>query len=171
MTGTITDTVAAILDRDLRALERELAAYPDDRAVWTELPAVPNPGGTLMLHLSGNLQHYVGALLGGTGYRRDRPAEFARRGVTRAELREEIERARTAVRSTLERLDPAVLEQQYPEAFDGARVRTGEFLVHLCAHLTYHLGQVDVHRRLVAGGEGIGAVRVAEIARADRAPT
>ena len=171
MSSMITSVVAAILDRDLRALRRELEAYPDDRTVWAELPGLPNSAGTLILHLAGNLQHYVGATLGGSGYRRDRSAEFARRGVSRAELLDEIERARTAVRTTLERLDPDVLDREYPEAFTGVRVRTGELLVHLCAHLTYHLGQVDVHRRIVTGsGEGIGAVRTAEIARAERAP-
>lgn len=172
MTSMITAAVAAILDRDLRGLRRELEAYPDDRTVWTELPGVPNSAGTLTLHLAGNLQHYIGATLGATGYVRDRPAEFARRDVPRAELLDQIERARAAVRSTLERLEPAALEREYPEAFAGARVRTGDFLVHLCAHLTYHLGQVDVHRRLAAGGGGgIGAVRAAELAPAERAPT
>ena len=171
MSSMITSAVADILDRDLRVLGRELEAYPDDRTVWAELPGIPNSAGTLALHIAGNLQHYVGARLGGTGYLRDRPAEFARREVPRAELMEEIERARAAVRSTLARLDSAVLDREYPEAIAGARVRTGDFLIHLCAHLTYHLGQVDVHRRIVTGsGEGIGAVQAAELARAERAP-
>lgn len=168
--STMVAGIAAILDRDLRALRRELDAYPDDRAVWTELPGFPNSAGTLILHLAGNLQHYVGAVLGGTGYVRDRPAEFARRDVPRAELARQIERARAALHATLETLGDVALDLDYPEAFDGARVRTGDFLVHLCAHLAYHLGQVDVHRRVATGGGGVGAVRIADIARADRAP-
>jgi uncharacterized damage-inducible protein DinB len=171
MSSMITSAVATILDRDLRALRRELEAYPDDRTVWAEPPGFPNSAGTLILHLAGNLQHYVGAVLGGTGYVRDRPAEFARRDVPRAELLDEIERARAAVRSTLERLAPDVLGREYPEAVAGARVRTGDYLIHLCAHLTYHLGQVDVQRRVMTGsGGGIGAVQAAEIARAEHAP-
>lgn len=171
MSAQITLVVAAILDRDLRGLRRELEAYPDDRTIWAEVPGLPNPAGTLVLHIAGNLQHYVGARLGGTGYRRARPAEFARRGVPRAELLQEIERARAAVRSTLARLDPAELDREYPEPFAGEHLRTGELLVHLCAHLTYHLGQLDAHRRVVTGnGDGIGAVQAAEIARAVRAP-
>jgi uncharacterized damage-inducible protein DinB len=170
MSAVIT-TVAAILDRDLRGLRRELEAYPDDRAIWAVFPGLPNAAGTLTLHICGNLQHYVGAMLGGTGYRRDRPAEFARRDVPRPELLREIERARAAVRSTLERLDAAELDREYPEPFSGVCIRTGELLVHLCAHLTYHLGQLDVHRRIATGnGNGIGAVQAAEIARAQGTP-
>ena len=48
--------VAAILDRDLRTLRRELEAYPDERQIWEAVPALPNSAGTLALHLAGNLQ-------------------------------------------------------------------------------------------------------------------
>jgi len=78
--------LAAMLDRDLATLRREVEAYPDERDLWREVPGVPNVGGTLVLHLTGNLQHYFGARLAGTGYVRDRPAEFARRNVPRPEL-------------------------------------------------------------------------------------
>jgi uncharacterized damage-inducible protein DinB len=43
-------------------------------------------------------------------------------------------------------------------------VATGEYLVHLATHLTYHLGQIDYHRRVVTGSSaGVGAVRPAEL--------
>lgn len=167
MNTGVTAAVAAILDRELRALRRELEAYPDEQAIWRELPGVPNSAGTLALHLAGNLQHYIGARLAGTGYVRDRDAEFARRGVSRAELLAEVERARAAVRAGLGALEPAALERDYPEAVARSRVRTGDYLIHLCAHFAYHLGQVDVHRRAVTGAAaGIGAVRAAELGSA-----
>jgi hypothetical protein len=93
--------VAAILDRDLRTLRRELEAYPDERQIWQAVPGLPNSAGTLALHLAGNLQHYIGARLGGAGYVRNRDAEFSRRDVPRAELLAEIERARTAIAAAL----------------------------------------------------------------------
>jgi hypothetical protein len=31
----------------------------------------------------------------------------------------------------------------------------GQFMVHLVAHLGYHLGQVDYHRRIAAGQEAL----------------
>ncbi len=73
----LTSHLAAILARDLAALRREIEAYPDDALPWREVPGLTNPGGTLALHVAGNLQHYVGHVLGGSGYVRDRPAEFA----------------------------------------------------------------------------------------------
>ena len=78
--------VAAILDRELRTLRRELEAYPDERQLWQEVPGLPNSAGTLALHLTGNLQHYIGACWGGTGYVRNRDAEFGQRDVPRSEL-------------------------------------------------------------------------------------
>jgi len=162
--------IAAILDRDLRALRREIEAYPDERRLWELVPGVSNSAGTLGLHLAGNLQHYLGAQLGGTGYIRDRAAEFARRDVPRAELLSQIEAARRAVNTALSRLDPAALEREYPETVGGVRVQTGEYLVHLVAHFAYHLGQVDYHRRVVTGeGRTVDAVRAVELGTA-RAP-
>ncbi|MGZ8391951.1 MAG: DinB superfamily protein, partial [Gemmatimonadales bacterium] len=95
--GLLLQSVAAILDRDLRTLRREVEAYPDDRGLWQGVPGIPNVAGTLVLHLAGNLQHYIGACLAQTGYVRDRPAEFARRDIPRSELVRDIEAARTAV--------------------------------------------------------------------------
>jgi hypothetical protein len=159
--------VAAILDRDLRTVRRELEAYPDERQIWQAVPGLPNSGGTLALHLAGNLQHYIGARLGGTGYVRNRDAEFSRRDVPRSELVAEIERARTAVAATLPRLPAEALEQDYPEPIMNARIRADEYLVHLCAHFAYHLGQLDSHRRLVTGNPaGVGALRPLELGSA-----
>jgi hypothetical protein len=167
MASTTAASIAAILDRDLSALRRELEAYPDERSIWRELPAVPNTAGTLALHLAGNLQHYIGARLGRTGYVRDRDAEFGRRGVPRTELLAEIERARSAVKSGLVALLPGDVDRDYPEPIAQCRVTTGDYLVHLCTHFAYHLGQLDVHRRVVCASAGaIGAMRPAELASA-----
>ncbi len=166
-----TSHLTAILTRELRALARELQAYPDDEALWRTLPGMPNSAGTLALHLAGNLQHYIGARLGGSGYQRDRGAEFARRHVPRQSLLEEIGRAIAAVESTVPGLGAEVLEADFPELVGGRRVRTDDFLLHLAAHLAWHLGQVDYHRRAVTGEAGaIGAVAPSELSSARPAP-
>jgi hypothetical protein len=159
--------LAAMLDRDLRTLRRELEAYPDERQIWQPVPGLANTAGTLALHLAGNLRHYVGARWGGTGYVRNRDAEFARRDVSRAELIAEIERAREAVVAGLGAVRPEELDAEFPELIGGCRVRTGDFLVHTAVHFAYHLGQVDSHRRVVTGNsEGVGAVKPAELGSA-----
>jgi DinB family protein len=159
--------LAAMLDRDLRALQRELEAYPDERQIWQPVPGLTNTAGTLALHLAGNLQHYIGARWGGTGYVRDRDAEFARRDVPRAELIAGIERARAAVAAGLGAVGAEELGAEYPELIGGCRIRTGDYLVHTAVHLAYHLGQVDAHRRVVTGNvEGVGAVKPGELGSA-----
>ena len=74
-------TTSAVLRRDLAAVRRSVEAYPDDESLWAERSGFPNSGGTLALHVAGNIRHFVGAVLGGSGYLRDRDAEFSRRGV------------------------------------------------------------------------------------------
>jgi uncharacterized damage-inducible protein DinB len=156
--------IGAILERDLGTLQRELEAYPDERDLWREAPGIPNVGGTLALHLTGNIQHYFGHHLGKSSYVRDRPAEFARRRVSRSELLQEVEAARVAVRAAVDNLSDEQLERDYPEVISGSQVRTGEYLIHLATHFTYHLGQLDYHRRVVTGkSTGVGAVQPAEL--------
>ena len=151
-------SVRTLLLRDLSALRREVEAYPEEPQLWACPPGISNAAGTLTLHCAGNLQHYIGARLGGPGYVRDRSAEFARRDVPREELLAEVDRALAAVEGALDRLDRATLPADYPEPVGGRTITTGLFLVHLATHLTYHLGQVDYHRRMVTGAGAIPGV-------------
>jgi uncharacterized damage-inducible protein DinB len=159
--------LAVLLDRDLATLQREVEAYPDERDLWREIPGIPNVGGTLVLHLTGNLQHYIGAQLAGTGYVRDRPAEFARRDVPRTELLREVEAARAAVKAAATSVTEAQLATDFPETIGSSRVTTGDYLVHLAVHFAYHLGQLDYHRRVASGmNTSVDAMRAANLSSA-----
>ncbi|MEZ4417714.1 MAG: DinB family protein [Gemmatimonadota bacterium] len=149
------DDLRVIIGRDLDGLQRELELYPDDASVWVLPEGVPNSAGTLALHLVGNLRHFIGALLGGSGYVRDREAEFGDRDLPRSELITRIDAARTEVLGALDRMSPDVLDDPFAMP-NGASAPFGRFLVHLAVHLGYHLGQVDYHRRMVTG-EGASA--------------
>ena len=140
-----------LLLRDLDAVRREVLAYPDDESLWALPEGVPNSGGTLALHLAGNLHHYLGAVLGGGGYVRDREEEFAGRGLSREEVVGRIARARAAVDAALAGLQPDRLGLPVPGGLSVGTVPTGLFLMHLATHLAYHLGQLDYHRRTVTG--------------------
>ncbi len=145
-------------------MHREVDAYPNDGAPWRMMPGLPNSGGTLVLHCAGNLQHYIGAVLGGTGYVRDRPAEFSRRNVPRSELGAELDRAMSAVEQSLAALPPEVLRRPFPVEVGGRILSTDVFLAHSASHLAYHLGQLDYHRRLVTGSnEPVGAMSLDEL--------
>lgn len=156
--------VTTMMLRELGAVRRSIEAYPDDESPWTEVPGLPNTGGTLALHIAGNLQHFIGKDLGGVAYVRDRDAEFARRGVTRAELVAGIDAARAAVETGMAAASDAVLAGPFPEPLGGRTRSTADFLVHLATHLAYHLGQLDYHRRVVTGSaQGVGALAPAEM--------
>jgi len=148
----MTHELGRVLLRDLQTLRAELRAYPNETLLWAIPQGISNSAGTLALHVVGNLQHYVGARLGGSGYVRDRTAEFSDRDVPLAVIEHRIETAIKAVRETFEKLDEATLDQIYPEAIGGWRLSTRLFLTHLISHTAYHLGQIDYHRRLITGG-------------------
>ncbi|MFI5120092.1 MAG: DinB family protein [Thermoanaerobaculia bacterium] len=143
--------IETLLLRELEAFERELSLFPTEELIWRVVPGVSNSSGTLALHVCGNLQHYVGGILGASGYIRDRELEFARRGVSRAALQSEIQRTMHVVREALSSLSPDRLSLEYPEDFGGARMATGLFLLHLSSHLAHHLGQVGYLRRALTG--------------------
>lgn len=148
--STFTKSVEAILLRDLDKLEKELNEYPDEASIWILADDIKNSAGTLCLHLCGNLQHYIGVGLGGSAYVRDRNKEFSLRDIPRATLLKEIAASRIAVKSGLSKVTPEMLEQEYPlPVFDYA-MTIQHFMIHLCAHLGYHLGQVNYHRRLLS---------------------
>ena len=149
--SVVTANIAQLLTRELDGFKRELALFPDDETVWTTVPGVTNSAGNLALHVAGGLQYLVGAVLAGTGYVRNREAEFGRRSGTRSELMAELDKAAAVVREVLPRLPESTLAAELPEPVMGMRFRTDLFLLHLCAHAGFHLGQAGYVRRMVTG--------------------
>jgi len=159
--------IGGIIRRELVSLRKEVEAYPSDADLWRPVPGISNSGGTLALHLAGNLRHFIGGVLGGSGYRRDRDAEFATRDLSRADLVREIDDAIAAIDATFTGLTDAVLPDDYPEKVANVRLKTGDFLMHLGSHLAYHLGQIDYHRRMATGSNvTVGTVSPTRLASA-----
>ena len=157
----------SILLRDLGTLRRELERYPEESLMWALPPGIPNSAGTLALHLVGNLQNFIGARLGESGYVRDRDAEFSRRDVSRASILEEIDATARVIGATLPRLTDAALSEEFPERPGGFAIETADMLLGLAVHLGYHLGQISYHRRIVTGDpSGVGALSIAELSTA-----
>ena len=174
--SAVTQDIAALLSREVGGLQRELELFPDDASIWQTIPGVTNSSGTLALHLAGNLQHYVGAVLGGSDYVRTRPEEFGRRTGSRAELIAELETAARVVNQVLPGLPEDRLDRPYPETvLPGVELTTRRFLLHLCAHAAFHLGQAGYLRRMATGNaESSGALslrRLADTAVQDVQPT
>lgn len=143
--------LAVLFERDLLKLKTEINAYTDEKNRWRIIDGTANAAGNLTLHLLGNLQHYIGHVLGGSGYQRNRPAEFSSKDVPLETLNHGIDTTIAVVVRTLGALQAADLDKPYPEnVFDDRKdMTTGFFLVHLLFHLGYHLGQINYHRRVV----------------------
>jgi hypothetical protein len=154
-----TDWIRRVMARDLTALGAQIEAYADERDIWKLVPGIENSAGTLALHLAGNIQHYIGAQFGGTGYVRDRDAEFTTRGVPQAELLELVEGAGAALQAGFDAIDDGALDETYPLDLGGVTPSTGQTLLHLAAHLAYHLGQIDYHRRIVTGASSVAGMQ------------
>ena len=150
MKNEFIESVNKLLERDLSKLETEINLYPNEESIWIIDKEIKNSAGNLCLHLCGNLQNYIGAILGKTGYVRNRDYEFSAKGVSRAELLKQIQQTKTAIKSTFESLDPAVINKEYEQQVLGYPKTTMYFLIHLTAHFEYHLGQVNYHRRLLS---------------------
>lgn len=138
-----------LFKRDLNTLKNEIETYQNEENVWVVDDGISNSGGNLCLHLIGNLNAFIGAELGKTGYIRNRELEFSATNIPKNELVAKIEDTITAVDIALSNLDPAKLEEDYPILVFKEKTSTGYFLTHLATHLTYHLGQINYHRRLL----------------------
>jgi hypothetical protein len=138
-----------IFQRELDKLISEIKAYPNDASLWLKVGSISNSAGNLVLHLAGNLNHFIGARLGNTGYQRKRDLEFSLTGLTKQQLVEQIEVVKKMLGEVLPVLSTNKLKEPYPDKiFDQKTYLTEEFLLHLLSHLSYHLGQINYHRRI-----------------------
>ena len=124
------------------------AAEPLSEADFWRKPLDPgNSVGHLVLHLTGNLNHFVGAQLGGSGYVRDREREFTEASPPpKAEALAGLDGAVATFRRVVEGLNAEALLAPHPEARFGTVVNA---LTHLVGHFALHRGQVSYIVRLV----------------------
>ncbi|MBZ4034371.1 DinB family protein [Flavobacterium sp. 17A] len=142
-------TLKTLFNRDLDKLKFEIESYEFEKQIWVTEKNISNSAGNLCLHLIGNLNTYIGAEIGKTDYIRNRPLEFSLKDIPRAELISKIENTILVVNDALDSLHDKDLENIYPQIVFEKEMTTGFFLVHLSTHLTYHLGQINYHRRLL----------------------
>lgn len=157
---TFSEELAAVYRRDLTRLIQEIQAFPDDATLWETRPGATNSAGNLAMHLEGNLREYVGRLLGGIAYQRQRPLEFSGKDLTRAELVERLEAVKEMVPAVLAALTEEQLDSTYPENVLGSPLTSRQYLLHTFGHFSYHLGQIDYLRRVLTGE---GALRLASL--------
>ena len=145
----LTKTLAEIFERDLNRLTEEINLYKDEDDLWLVKEGISNSAGNLCLHLLGNLNHFIGATLGHTGYVRHRDDEFALKNIPRQDLIINIANCILVIKNTFDKVEAEDLEKNFPLEVFGRKVKTDFMLAHLSTHLSYHLGQINYHRRLL----------------------
>ena len=146
------ETLKAVFNRDLTRLQNEIEMYKNEEDLWKVEKQIANSAGNLCLHLIGNLNTYIGAEIGKINYVRDRELEFSLKNISKEELIDNIEKLKIIIAASLDKLTVEQLEKEYPVLVFENKTSTGYFLIHLATHLTYHLGQINYHRRLLDSG-------------------
>jgi hypothetical protein len=136
-------------ERELLKLREEIGLYTEEATIWEIRPGIANSAGNLCLHLLGNLNHFIGAVLGNTGYMRQREDEFSLKNIPRSELFSGIDETILMIKTTLRDYSEADFDKTYPLEKHGQVVTTRYMVLHLLTHLNYHLGQVNYHRRMI----------------------
>ena len=143
------ETLQSLFVRDLNKLRSEIELYQKEENLWKIEGAIANSAGNLCLHLIGNLNTYIGKELGKTGYVRNRELEFSQKDVPKKDLIDKINHTIEVVNASLKNVDESVLAIEYPVMVFDKKTSTEYMLIHLATHLTYHLGQINYHRRLI----------------------
>lgn len=138
-----------LFTRDLNKLKEEIKLYKNESKLWITEKDISNSAGNLCLHLVGNLNTFIGAVIGETGYIRNRPEEFSAKNIQRDTLIDSIDKVISVVQDSLSKLPEEHLGKEYPLKVFDKPLTYEQFLLHLSGHLMYHLGQINYHRRLL----------------------
>ena len=138
---TMADALTARYEKLAGAL-RDLAAPLSEEQFWAKPFAFGNSFGHLVLHLTGNLNYYVGAQIVGTGYVRDRPMEFSDSSrPSKAEVLKNFDRAIERVVNAIESQSADDWSKGYSGGGADARNRL-EIVLQCATHLHHHIGQM-----------------------------
>lgn len=121
----------------------ELSGTLSDEQFWTKPHPYGNSFGHLVLHLTGNLNYYIGAQIAGTGYVRDREREFT--DTFKRPKAEVLNGFGDAVEMVSQALEAQTTEclvlAPHETERAGFDTRFG-VLFHCISHLNHHVGQM-----------------------------
>jgi uncharacterized damage-inducible protein DinB len=126
----------------LAGVIREMAASLSDEQFWAKAFPFGNSFGHLVLHLTGNLNYYIGAQIAGTGYVRDRPLEFSEsKRASKQEVMKKFDEAVEIVVRTIQGQSADDWSKEYSGAGADAKTRL-EMVLQCATHLHHHIGQM-----------------------------
>jgi uncharacterized damage-inducible protein DinB len=138
-----------LFKRDFESLRHELKQFNPEEKLWKVTGSITNSAGNLCLHLCGNLRHYLGAVLGGSGYVRNRDAEFSHANLPLNSLLQLTDETERELENALLKLTDSDLEKEFPLEVLNRKWITETFILHLYGHFNYHLGQINYLRRVL----------------------
>ena len=135
---------AVVADRYFANLARvrELAAPLTEKQFWTKPYPYGNSFGHLVLHLTGNLNYYIGAQIANTGYVRDRAREFTEPNPpSKEEALKHLDHAVAIVIQTIRAQSPEDWSKPYSGVGTNCSNRL-DMTVQCAAHMQHHIGQM-----------------------------
>ena len=143
------EAIVQLFNRDLSKLKHEIELFEHEENLWKVKGTTTNSAGNLCLHLIGNMNHFIGGVIGKTSYIRDRHAEFNDKNISRETLHQMIDETKGVVTTSLQKMDSGRLSLIYPIQVFDEDMTNEFFLIHLVSHLNYHLGQINYLRRIL----------------------
>lgn len=146
----ITTVLIDLYSREIERLKTEITAFEADELLWKQPDAQIPAAGNTCLFIAGTLQHFIGNMIGDSGYIRNKEAEMKARNLSRERLIEEVDNTKRVVVDTLEQVTKADLQKVFPTKEFEEDVTTEYYLIHLLKNLSFHIGQIAILRSLVS---------------------
>jgi hypothetical protein len=141
LSAVVSDELCRYFTHLASRVERAVRSLPREK-LWVKPYPYGNSVGHLVTHLTGNLNHYVGAKIAATGYIRDRPREFNDPAEPRAELI--LDNFHAAIALVLRTIRSLGDEGLVVPIAGEPPVQTRFGLLLVCAaHLNNHIGQMS----------------------------
>lgn len=139
---SVTSTLASYYEEVRDSIHKWVAPISTEQ-LWTNPHPYGNSIGHLLLHVTGNLNHYIGARIAGTGYVRNRPLEFSDTSKRpKEQVLVDFDRAIDMVASTIRKQSPEDLVTPYSDPTEPRSNTNFAVFVRMAAHAYHHTGQI-----------------------------
>ena len=118
--------------------------------LWSKAGGIPNSTGTLARHLTGNLNHYLGAGILKNGYVRQRDKEFSETGLPKAQVVSELQDAADVAKRAAEAIDAETISRPHTTPCGVECESLASHIVEMATHFAFHCGQADYAGNYVA---------------------
>jgi len=136
--------------RTIQANIHTLTEPLSDEQLWVKPYTYGNSIGNLILHITGNLNYFIGAQIAQTGYVRQRDQEFSGSGKPKAQLLSAFDQAIEMVVNTISKQSDS--DWSAPYSAERTELKNRFSMVLKCAgHADHHIGQIIYLQRELLG--------------------